>query len=433
MKTNGKMTGMTPKGCTAWAWALAFLAVACGGLKAATIQLATTNAYSGITFALPLTVECGAAALGRYDATINYNPSILQVAGFSGGTGEFDSPQFSTNSAGRIILSDENWSSLHSPTGSFLVAQIAFKALGTPGSSSPLTFESAALYDTDGNSLSVTTSNGAVVLETPVRIRVGSTNVIGGTSFSVPLMVESWVNALGRYEAEVSFNTNVVKLQSVTGGSSPFNSLMANTNIPGKVVLIGENMVSLDSPTGLVTVAQLNFLAVGGVGTSSALALANTSVLNTDAATMTSSNMNGMVNVDLDSDADHIPDWWLQQYFGHPTSQGNDHSRAGDDASGTGQNNLFKYVAGLDPTNAASRFLMRVEPVPGQPGHMNFIFSPRWNDRTYTPLFCTNLLGSPSWSALTSTNVSDNGTERTVTDPDATGDSKFYRIQITWP
>jgi hypothetical protein len=57
-----------------------------------------------------------------------------------------------------------------------------------------------------------------------------------------------------------------------------------------------------------------------------------------------------------DSDGDGIPDLWSQQYFGHPTSQTNDHSCAICDADGTGQNNLNKYLAGLNPTNPASVF-----------------------------------------------------------------------------
>jgi hypothetical protein len=61
-----------------------------------------------------------------------------------------------------------------------------------------------------------------------------------------------------------------------------------------------------------------------------------------------------------DSDSDGIPDSWMQQYFGHPTGAASDNSRATDDADGTSQNNLFKYVAGLDPTDPASVFLINI-------------------------------------------------------------------------
>jgi hypothetical protein len=124
---------------------------------------------------------------------------------------------------------------------------------------------------------------------------------------------------------------------------------------------------------------------------------------------------------------DGLPDSWQNQYFGLD----NPNAAPSADVTGTGQNNLFKYVAGLDPTNAASRFILRIAPVSGQPGQKNLIFNPRWNDRTYTPLFRTNLLAG-TWQPLVNTNISDNEAERTITDLDATQPTKFYRIQINY-
>jgi len=48
--------------------------------------------------------------------------------------------------------------------------------------------------------------------------------------------------------------------------------------------------------------------------------------------------------------SDGIPDSWQVQYFGTNNPEG----IASADADGTGQNNLFKYLAGLNPTNPAS-------------------------------------------------------------------------------
>ena len=58
----------------------------------------------------------------------------------------------------------------------------------------------------------------------------------------------------------------------------------------------------------------------------------------------------------LDSDGDGIPDWWMLQYFGHPTGLASDDSLAQDDADGTGMSNLQKYLAGLNPLDPASLF-----------------------------------------------------------------------------
>lgn len=57
-----------------------------------------------------------------------------------------------------------------------------------------------------------------------------------------------------------------------------------------------------------------------------------------------------------DTDCDGLPNSWTQQYFGHPTGQASDKSRAQDDPDGDGFTNLQEFQAGTDPTNSASAF-----------------------------------------------------------------------------
>lgn len=67
----------------------------------------------------------------------------------------------------------------------------------------------------------------------------------------------------------------------------------------------------------------------------------------------------------FDSDGDGILDWWLTQYFGHPTGQLADKSRASDDADGDGQSNYLEFLAGSIPTDPNSVFLLeKVDPIP---------------------------------------------------------------------
>jgi len=125
---------------------------------------------------------------------------------------------------------------------------------------------------------------------------------------------------------------------------------------------------------------------------------------------------------------DGLGDAWQVQYFG----VGNPQAAPGIDADGDGQDNAFEFTAGVVPTDGASFFDQRVEAVPGQPGQTRIIFSPRLADRSYAVMTSTTLL-SPSWITLVGTTESDDGDERTVTDTAASGDGKFYRVEIARP
>ena len=128
---------------------------------------------------------------------------------------------------------------------------------------------------------------------------------------------------------------------------------------------------------------------------------------------------------------DGLPDNWQVQYFGLNNAK----AAPTTDADGTGQNNLFKYVAGLDPTNPASVFVLKIASVPGQPNQKNLLFNPVAGGRTYTPQFRTDMVNG-TWATLTgiggpTTNVPQ--AQVTVTDLSATQPQKFYRIDISLP
>jgi hypothetical protein len=85
----------------------------------------------------------------------------------------------------------------------------------------------------------------------------------------------------------------------------------------------------------------------------------------------------------------------------------------------------------LNPLDG-SRFILNVTPVAGQPAQKQLVFNPIVSGRTYTVQSSISLT-NPSWPPLTGTSQSDNGSIRTVIDPNATGASKFYRVQISKP
>jgi hypothetical protein len=140
-----------------------------------------------------------------------------------------------------------------------------------------------------------------------------------------------------------------------------------------------------------------------------------------------------VVNVNVDDfgayAGDQIDDAWQVLYFGQPPN-----ANAGpvQDISGTGQTNLFKYVAGLNPLDG-SRFILTIAPVVGQPGQKALTFSPRLSDRTYT-ITSRPALSTGSYVPLANPSAPvDTGSQRTVNDLSAGGSSKFYRVEISKP
>ena len=136
-----------------------------------------------------------------------------------------------------------------------------------------------------------------------------------------------------------------------------------------------------------------------------------------------------------DSNGDGIADWWRQQYFGSVTPT-NGSDCAACDSDGTGQNNLFKFIAGLNPTNPASRFVLTIAAVAGQPSEKALTYSPIsiGSGQVYTVQFNTNFTGGAGYATLTTTSLlTTNGNQVSVNDTQATQTQKFYRVDINLP
>ena len=140
-----------------------------------------------------------------------------------------------------------------------------------------------------------------------------------------------------------------------------------------------------------------------------------------------------VLNVNLDDfgayAGDGLDDNWQVIHFNQPPN-----ADAGPlaDPDHDGQTNAFEYTAGLIPTDATSVFRLRLEAVPAEPGQKRVIFSPRFTDRTYTVKARPSLL-TGTFTPLGSSSFTDNAQERTVTDLNATGATKFYQVEIVKP
>ena len=124
---------------------------------------------------------------------------------------------------------------------------------------------------------------------------------------------------------------------------------------------------------------------------------------------------------------DGIPDSWQFQYFGLD----NPLAAPGADANGTGQTNLFKYTAGLNPLDPNSRFVLEIREGLTV-NERRLVFHPRLPDRTYVIEYRPSLT-TGQWDPLGGATFADDASIRTVTDPVGATEQRFYRVKITKP
>ena len=121
---------------------------------------------------------------------------------------------------------------------------------------------------------------------------------------------------------------------------------------------------------------------------------------------------------------DQIPDLWQVGYFGEHNPAG----RADADPDGDGQINFAEFMAGVSPTDSASRFVLEIAGMPDLPTQKFVIFSPRLADRSYTVESSLDL--GAGFRPLADGGQIDFGETRFVLDPQATEPTKFYRVRI---
>jgi hypothetical protein len=245
------------------------------------------------------------------------------------------------------------------------------------------------------------------------------------------------VAASTNYANKAGYVGELYDIVALSITAPPSSNLNENTS---------RQLVAAPQADDLTTLAALNpntvswSIVSGPISSISSPGLATAATVYQDTAATVGGSANSLsgqlvltiLNVNIDDygsyAGDGIDDAWQVQYFGQPP---NPLAGPNADADGTGQNNLFKYVAGLNPLDG-SRFTLSIQRASGQPSQKQLVFQALVSGRTYTPNFRLSLT-SGGWGGLTGTSQSDNGNQRTVTDLNASGNGKFYQIQITKP
>ncbi len=224
---------------------------------------------------------------------------------------------------------------------------------------------------------------------------------------------------------------------SLSVTAPPFNSV--NEGATGQLQAApladdGTTLAPLNpaSVTWSVLTGPIASISSGGLASAGAVYQNTSATIQASAAGLTGQSPIVVVNINNDDfgsyAGDGIADAWQVQYFGLPP---NPLAAPNVDADGNGETNLFKYLAGLNPLDPASHFMLFDSTVSGQPSQKQIIFSPVIAGRTYTVQY-KDVLTAALWTPLPSQSYLDDGGVRTVTDPNATG-TRFYRVQISKP
>jgi hypothetical protein len=260
-------------------------------------------------------------------------------------------------------------------------------------------------------------------------------------------LVTGYWGLIGEADFTSSNNTALVETggvwrchELVVGDAGPDNTLLveggsvyATNMIVGNVPPSGNNLVQLDSGQIVVTnptasavleVYGGSFVLAGGTLRVDTLIVTNDSAqfMHTG-GTLIYKNL--QLNPNQSAVGDGIPNWWKQQYGFDPF----DPTVAGADPDHDGANNLQEYLAGTNPTNAASCFtITRLAPTNGNLRvYWSVVGGKRYVLQTNSALGAAFSDASPV--------IAVPGTGETVTnylDPGAAtnGQTHFYRIRL---
>ena len=313
--------------------------------------------------------------------------------------------------------------------GPVVVSEIMYHPFDLPGGTNNLRDEFIELHNPSANS---------VPLYDPAN-PANTWHVRGGVSYDFPANVTL---PAGGYLLVVSFDP-VADTNSLAGFQAAYPQLSFGTPIYGPYSgALGNNgdTVELNQPgtpvAGVVPrllVEHIKYhqsapwpIAADGFGFS-LQRLSESGYGNDPTNWLAAVPTPGPQTVVVDTDGDGIPDWWMQLYFGHPTGQAGDLSRANDDPDHDGLTNLQEYWAGTDPTSAAS--VLSLQPVnTGLDAGTNAVFSfPGVAEQSYTVQFSDTLpLG---WTNLISLDPLSSSGPIWITNQVPAGTAqRFYRV-----
>jgi len=195
--------------------------------------------------------------LGGYQLKLLFDPAVVHVQGFVGGTSPFDTVLATNinNVVGFAVWNGLQTTVAPGPTGAILLSKVILQAVGPPNSCSPLNLEVIGLVDTNGQVIP------SVAVAGPVCVRI-------------PLVVTSWTSGVDQDGCAGARSALVKVVDPVTPQPSMPEVMLqaynASQTYPSALLHVldvrlkapfGTGTVTIDNPNGS---AQFNASAPGG-------------------------------------------------------------------------------------------------------------------------------------------------------------------------
>lgn len=271
---------------------------------------------------------------------------------------------------------------------------------------------------------------------TPSLVNSGLT--AGGRQAVGTIVVNSSIGSIGgsasvaTFAARHGFAGQLTDVQSVAVTASPTTvnegatrQLAATATFTDSTVL----PLAASSVAWSVSSGQLASVSSAGLATATTVYQDTNGVARADYLGQFGTLTLTVLNVNTDDfgtyAGDSIDDAWQVQYFGVGSASG----AATADPDGDGQNNLFEYLAGTNPTSSSSAMTLSISGA--TLGQRTVSFSPVTAGRTYTVEYATSLT-TKNFTTLGITPV-NNGGSRSFTDTSTTSSARYYRVKISLP
>ncbi|MBI4331227.1 MAG: hypothetical protein HY673_08100 [Chloroflexi bacterium] len=245
-----------------------------GRVVGVAVEVGSTTAAVNSTARISMTIRfpAGTPGLKSFAATIGFDRSKIRVDSVSGGDAPFGSltTKKIDNAVGTVLLAGSQTGG--TATGNILVAVLNVAALSVTDSrsvgnnASPISVTVSGL--TDGSDrvpagIPGSGSPGGITIVWPNTVRVQSPSMVRGTTADIPIFIE--VNellvprGLGSYRLRIDFDNTKLVLNSVRGGSSPFNAAPTFERSAGAgSAIISASQPASPGPRGSFTIAYLN-------------------------------------------------------------------------------------------------------------------------------------------------------------------------------